>query len=227
MFDKGILSEKIADSIKQMILENELNPGDKLASEPTLSDQLNVSRSTVREAIKLLVSMNVLEVKRGVGTFVSAKPGLTKDPLGVTFMNQETILKDLFEVRIIIEPQIAALAAVRASDEDLLKLQRAFEAIKYDIKHGINHTQSDIDFHNIVAKSSKNPIINRIVPIINEGILAGYINTKDKPESLDVVLRHHENILDAIKSRDAEAAYNYMDSHLSFGIQQVDNKFHS
>lgn len=227
MFDKVILSEKIADRIKQMILEKELSPGDKLTSELALADELNVSRSTVREAIKLLASMNILEVRRGVGTFVSDSPGLTKDPFGVSFMDQEHMLRDLFELRRIIEPQIAALAAKRASTEDVLSLERAFEAIKYDIENGINHTESDIAFHNIIAHSSHNPIINRIVPIINDGILAGYDNTKDIPESLDIVLHHHENILNAIKNKDQEAAMTLMDEHLRYGTKQVNRKFHS
>lgn len=227
VFDKGILSEKVADSIKQMILDNELMPGDKLDNELIMSDRLNVSRSTVREAIKLLVSMNVLEVRRGVGTFVAEKPGLTRDPLGVSFMDQEHVLRHLFELRRMIEPQIAALAAKRATKEDIVNMDKAFEAIKYDIEHGINHTENDIAFHNAVAKGSKNPIIDRIVPIINEGILAGYNNTKDMPESLDIVLHHHEHILEAIKQHDESGAFKYMEVHLNYGLEQVNRKFQS
>ncbi|MDA3845941.1 MAG: FadR/GntR family transcriptional regulator [Vallitaleaceae bacterium] len=227
MFDKVVLSEKVADSIKKMIVDNELNPGDKLSNEIALSEALNVSRSTVREAIKLLASMNILEVRRGVGTFVSANPGLTKDPFGVSFMDQEHMLRDLFELRRIIEPPIAALAAERATTKDISSLELAFEALKTAILSGVNHTESDIAFHNIIAKSSKNPIIDRIVPIINEGILIGYDNTKDIPDSLDIVLHHHEQILEAIKNKDSVSAMRLMDEHLRFGSVQANKKFHS
>ncbi len=92
MYDKGILSQKVAEDIRQMILDKDLKPGDKLPNEIELTATINVSRSTIREAIKILVSTNVLEVKRGRGTFVTDNPGVSKDPLGVEFMEEENLL---------------------------------------------------------------------------------------------------------------------------------------
>jgi len=227
MYDKGILSEKIAENIKQMIIDKKLNPGDKLANELELTEELNVSRSTIREAIKILVSRNILVVKRGKGTFVSKKPGFSKDPLGVSFMDKEDILKYLYETRLIIEPEIAFLAAQRATKENIAQLEKAYEGIKKDIMEGKDHTKLDIKFHNIIAKSSQNPIINRIVPIINEGISEGYRETKDIPESADKVLYHHKNILEAIKNKDSKTAKRFMDEHIKYGMSQILKRYYN
>ncbi|MCT4544680.1 MAG: FadR family transcriptional regulator [Vallitalea sp.] len=221
MYDKGILSEKVADDIRKMILEKELEPGDKLPNEIEMTDILNVGRSTLREAIKILVSTNVLEVKRGRGTFVSKNPGVLKDPLGVTFMQETNLLIHFFEMRLIIEPQIAQLAAIRATEEDIKKIKKAYEQVKLDIKNNTDHTLSDIEFHNAIAKSTHNPIIDRIVPIINDGIKGGYAKTKDIPESGEVVLIHHKKIFEAIKDKNDIVAKDSMKEHILYGFEQT------
>lgn len=224
MYDKTVLSEKIAHNITQMILEKELKPGDKLPNELELTKNLNVSRSTVREAIKILASTNILEIKRGKGTFVSKKPGVAKDPLGVTFMEQKDLILYLFETRLIIEPNIAALAAERAIDTDIIRMEEAFLRLKKDIKNYDNHTNSDIKFHNAIAKASHNPFINRIVPIINDCISKGYLETKDIPESGDEVIRYHEIILRAIKNKNIHEAKKAMNDHIMYGMNEVKKK---
>lgn len=160
-------------------------------------------------------------MRRGKGTFVSKKPGLSKDPLGISFMDKKDLLKYLYESRLIIEPEIAALAAERATSENISGLETAFIKIQDDIQHNRDHTETDIRFHNIIAKSSQNPIINRILPIINEGISEGYRETKDISESGVKVLYHHEKILDAIKQGDPQSAKKWMAEHLRYGMDQI------
>jgi len=224
MFDKVLLSEKVANNVKNLIIDNELQPGDKLPNEIQLAKILNVSRSTVREAIKILVSRNILEIKRGKGTFVCEKPGIATDPLGVTFMNKKDLLLYLFETRLIIEPEIAALAAKRATEKNVKALEAAFVKMKNDILEGKDHTETDMDFHNIIAKSSQNPIIKRIVPIINDSIKEGYLETKDIPESGEKVISYHEKVLEAIKNKDEKAARQYMKEHVENGMQEIRKK---
>ncbi|MCT4619827.1 MAG: FadR family transcriptional regulator [Marinisporobacter sp.] len=224
MFDKVLLSEKVANNVKNLIIDNELQPGDKLPNEIQLSKILNVSRSTVREAIKILVSRNILEIKRGKGTFVCEKPGIATDPLGVTFMNKKDLLLYLFETRLIIEPEIAALAAKRATEKNVKALEEAFAKMKKDILEGKDHTETDMDFHNIIAKSSQNPIIKRIVPIINDSIKEGYLETKDIPESGEKVISYHEKVLEAIKNKDEKAARQHMKEHVENGMQEIRKK---
>ena len=119
MFDKVLLSEKVAANIKELIVKNQYKPGSKLPNEMELAGQLNVSRSTVREAIKILMSKNILVIKRGRGTYVCERPGVATDPLGVTFMNKKDLLLYLFETRLLIEPAISELAAIRATEKNL------------------------------------------------------------------------------------------------------------
>lgn len=207
-----------------MIVIQELKPGEKLPNEIDLAEELNVSRSTIREAIKILVSMNILEIRRGKGTFVCKKPGIAADPLGVTFMNKKDLLLYLFETRLIIEPEMAALAASRASEKNIRDLQEAFEKMKLDILEGKDHTELDITFHNIISKSTQNPIIQRIVPIINDSIKEGYQETKDIPLSGEKVIRHHEKVLKAIIDKNSEDARHYMREHIFSGMDQISHK---
>lgn len=220
MYDKSNLSEKVAQSIRQTIIDKDLHPGDKLPNELDLTKELNVGRSTLREAIKILVSTSVLEVRRGTGTFVTDNPGRTKDPLGITFIEEKDLLSHFFEMRLIVEPQMAEIAAIRSTDEEINLIRKAYEHVKTAITMGQDHTEADIEFHNQIAKSTHNPILQRIVPIINDGIVGGYAKTKDIPETSETVLEHHKNIMHAIQRHNPELAKKYMLEHIQYGLEQ-------
>lgn len=224
MYDKGILSQKVADDIKKMIIEKDYHPGDKLPNELEMSDIINVSRSTIREAIKILVSTSILEVRRGKGTFVSETPGLSKDPLGMDFIEEDNLLEHFFEMRLIIEPQMVEMAIRRGTEEDFKDIKMAFLAVEKALKSGENHSLADIEFHNRIAKASGNPIMERIMPVINNGIQGGYAKTKDNPESADVVLKHHRKIMEAIDRKDESGAYSAMKDHIEYGYQRSRQK---
>ena len=102
-----LLTERVADEIVRNIIGKELKPGDKLPNEFELAAKLGVGRSTVREAIKTLVSRSVVEIRRGAGTFVSARSGVSEDPLGLQFLDDKVrVATDLLELRFVVEPQI-------------------------------------------------------------------------------------------------------------------------
>lgn len=223
MYDKGILSEKVAEDIRTMILEENLKPGDKLPNEINMASIINVSRSTIREAIKILVSTNVLEVKRGRGTFVTDNPGVMKDPLGVHFMEEDNLLLHFFEMRLIIEPSVVELAVIRGDDEAIEMIEKAFNEVEILLKRGENHTLADIKFHNAIAKASNNPIMERIIPIINNGIEGGYSKTKDNPEVSEVVLEQHAQIMKFINERNALGAKVAMEQHILYGFNLCKN----
>ena len=110
------LSEKVAAQISDLIKERNIGTGDKLPNEFELAESLNVGRGTIREAVKLLVARNCLEIRRGKGTYVTEELGKVNDPLGFEYVSDKTKLaEDLYELRIQIEPWIASLAAKRSA----------------------------------------------------------------------------------------------------------------
>ena len=117
------LPQKISEDIIALILEENLQPGDKLPNETILSERLNAGRSSVREAMKLLASRNIVTIRQGSGTYIASSPGMVDDPLGFTFIgNKQKLINDLLEVRFLLEPPIAAMAATRADKKDIKKI---------------------------------------------------------------------------------------------------------
>ena len=112
------LPEQISEKIIQLILDEHLEQGDRLPKEAVLVERLGAGRSTVREAMKLLQSRNIVRIKQGSGTYVASNPGVADDPLGFTFIDDKRRLaRDLLEVRFMIEPQMASMAAEHATDD--------------------------------------------------------------------------------------------------------------
>lgn len=111
------LAEQVADQINQVIIDQNINAGEKLPNEFELAARLNVGRGTIREAVKLLVARNCLEIRRGKGTFVVEKPGQIEDPLGFAYVKDKiTLAVDLMELRLQLEPWVAQLAAQRIEE---------------------------------------------------------------------------------------------------------------
>ena len=122
------LAEQVADGIMNLIQETPYKAGDKLPTEKELCERTGAGRNTVREALKILASRNVLEIRQGAGTFVSEKQGIPDDPLGFSMVNDHVKLtKDLLQVRIMLEPQIAALAAQCAKEHEIRELEEILE----------------------------------------------------------------------------------------------------
>lgn len=208
------LSVAAAKKLREMIIEKGLKAGDRLPNESELGKLYGVSRSTVREAVKLLIADNVVEIKRGKGTFVTNQPGVGKDPLGLEFANQSKLLDNLMETRMMIEPQIAYLAAQRATRANIEKLARIMEKIKAAGSSKGNHTPYDVAFHKAVAECTQNDVLYRILPIICESIQEGYFETADVPGSYERAIESHFNIYQAIVNKDSETAKNETKKHL-------------
>ena len=130
MVSRPLISEEVANQIKSMIISGELEVGMRLPAEQELARKFNVSIRSIREGVKSLVSCNVLEVRRGVGTFVCATPGVSDDPLGLEFLNLDVLYPDLLEVRTILEPEIFVLAAHRGLETDFQKADEILDHIQ-------------------------------------------------------------------------------------------------
>lgn len=205
------LGEIASEKIIKLIVDDNLKIGDKLPNEYELADKLGVGRSTIREAIKALVSRNILEIKRGSGTFI--KCGVADDPLGLIFVKDKLKLAvDLLEIRFMIEPKIASLAAQNATQEDIKEISKLCDEVEELILKGVPHIQKDIEFHTAIARSSKNLVTTNLVPIINQSIsvFIDVTNTQLKNETIET----HRDILNAIKNKNANEAHDAMLLHL-------------
>lgn len=214
------LPELVAGQITSLIADNEYKKGEKLPNEFQLAESLNVGRGTIREAIKILVSRNIVEIRRGLGTFVAEKPGLVDDPLGLGFIENKTKLTiDLLEIRSMIEPEIAALAAERATDADIEKILNDCRAVEEKIERGESFEEEDIAFHKRIAKSSKNQVVLNVIPVIHSAIkeLVEVTNAKLTEQTI----RTHRMVADAIARRDSQAAREAMLAHMRYNKEYL------
>lgn len=209
------LGEKAADELIRLIREKGYQPGQKLPTEYELSEFLNVSRNTVREALRVLVSRNIVTIRQGSGTFVSAKNGVADDPLGFSLVeDQKKLVRDLLQVRCIIEPQIAALAAENAQAGDLEILRRICAEVEACIEQHKDFSQKDQEFHIQIAKCSHNIVMSNLIPVISEGVSL-FSSTVSQQEYVQTVKSHRE-ILQAIQSRHPVQAQQTMLFHLLY-----------
>lgn len=214
------LSSIIGDKIIKYIIDNNLEPGDRLPTEYELVELLGASRSTVREAVRRLVARNILVVKQGSGTFVSKQMGIPEDPLGLAFMHDDTkLVIDLIDVRLMLEPEIAALAALNASDRQIVQLAETHEMVGKVIESGADHSEADANFHRLLAVFSGNSALTNLIPIITSSINAAIGGTNDGLR-LDVQ-EQHGYILEAVQRHDPIGARNTMISHLSSNREYI------
>lgn len=216
------LVERTTDSIIEFIKSNNLGSGDKLPNEYTLAENLDVGRSTLREAVRSLASRNILEVRQGSGTYVSKNMGISDDPLGFSFVKDTLKLtEDLFYLRYVLEPEVAMLAAYRRTDQEVVYL----EEIADDIENVINstdqlHFELDIEFHSLIAKMSQNIAMNHLVPVIVQSITlynSYYTNEQSKVETL----QSHREIVRAIRDGDPMQAKYAMQMHIANNQRQL------
>lgn len=165
------LVDVTANKIIEYIKKNNLKPDDKLPTEQESIKIFKVSRSTLREAIKLLVSRNILTTVQGSGVFISRKRGIPTDPLGLMFMmNDPSLFLDLINTRLILEPPTAALACQNATDEQLVEIKKACLAAEEKIQSNQPYLDEDIQLHYLIAAASGNQIIKNLVPIIHTSV---------------------------------------------------------
>ena len=211
------LSEQLALEIRELIVDKQLKSGDRFLSESALINMYGVGRSTIREAIKLLVAENVVTIRQGKGTFICERIGISNDPLGLKYADQTRLLLNLFETRLIVEPQIALLAAKRAEKEDIKNLEKIITDSFSD--SGINfwsHFPSlDIDFHTALAKCTKNEVLFRFVPSICDAIWTGQQETLNNITSHQNARIYHQKIFEAIRAAKPEQAAKEMVAHIN------------
>ena len=207
--------EDIVKQIRDLIEKGRLKKGDQLPTERELTDTFKVSRATVREAIRTLESMRLVESRQGDGTYVlaSSEEALVQ-PLAATLLHEKDDLADIFFIRKIVEPVVAQLAAEHATREEMKELEDILRKQEKDLSGGINIVETDSAFHNSLAGMAKNRVMERLLLAIVD-LLAqtreGYLQNDERAHGS---LRGHQEILSAIKRGDGNAAKQAMRRHL-------------
>ena len=213
---KTKLSEQTADRLYEMIAdEHRYLPGSKLPNENELSEELQVSRTTLREAISFLVAQGVLEIQRGKGTFVAAQlPTAGLDLTALAGMRSRGRARDLFEMRLIFEPATAALACQRATDEELEQIRKKAEKVELEARIGGDWPLADQEFHLAIMRASHNEYMRRLYPIINGAVNEILQISHNRQSMQETALADNRMILDFLLRRDEAGARYAMSIHM-------------
>ncbi len=207
--------EEIVLKVKDMIEEGRLKSGEKLPGERELAEVFHVSRSSVREALRSLESHGYLESRQGDGTYIAKQPVESLvNPLASVILTEKDGQMELFEMRRMIEPHVAYLAAERATPEEILMMEEALELQEEEIAKGGTGTEIDKSFHYLMAKATKNKVFIRIADSIMDLLAESrdkYLQVEGRPGKS--ILRHRQ-LLEAIKAGNQDLAAQIMREHL-------------
>ena len=209
------LPVRIADTLTDMIAQRRFLPGDKLPSELELAVELQVSRTTLREALRILTTRGLVEVRRGIGTFVTQSKSIHADYDVLKIQNTNVTAKELYEMRLMFEPQAAYYACKRASDEELETIFRYGELDEEMIlRRDPLWADSEQKFHNSIASATHNQFITALLPIFNRAIHQGVILANESPEVSEMTLHDHRVLMEYLRERNPEGAKTAMYLHI-------------
>lgn len=223
------LYEEIADQIQSLISGGELKPGDKLLSERELADRLQVSRVSVREAIRSLEMLGFIEIRHGEGTFVrDTNADDVIRPLALFLAMERGSLLDMFEVRRIFETATSALAAERATDEEVEQIGMLLEKMRDRIRQGDSEGGEAYDaaYHYAVAEATHNNLLIKLLRTVHEewskAVSAGSQQLLVASEkNSQKVMDQHTRVFEAIKARDPVTASKAMLEHVTFAEREI------
>ncbi len=210
------LYEQIVGQIENRIMSGDLKVGDQLPPERELAEQFQVSRTAVREAVKTLREKGLIEIRVGRGTFVTnGTPVIMRQSLGLLMkFGSNDGFANLVEVREIMEPEIAALATPRMTDEFVAAMQEAYEVMEKAYDNPDLFIEADLDFHLALAEATQNPLI----PALMDSIIDLLREERKRTAQVEGGMRrgqyHHRKILDAVINHDPQAARQAMKAHL-------------
>ena len=214
------LGSRLEEELMNYILREPIEVGKKIPNEFDLAEKFGVGRSTVREAVKGLVTKGILEVRRGSGTFVVSTSTLEEDPLGLSkFQDKYKLALELFDVRLMLEPEIAVLACEYAEPEELVQLKTLCDEVENLYLAGKNHIKKDVEFHTCIARCSKNRVVEILIPVINSAVTT-FANLTHR-SLMNETIESHRAVTQAILERDAVGAKCAMVMHLTYNRQMI------
>jgi GntR family transcriptional regulator, transcriptional repressor for pyruvate dehydrogenase complex len=222
---KDVLAEQIVEHLLNMIREKQLRPGDRLPPERELAVTLGVSRPPLREALRALSLMRMIENRQGSGTFVtSLKPELFVEHLDFIFTINDTTLLDLFEARKILEVGLVALAAQNITDQELEEVENCMQQAAECIDDPEAFLKADLELHEYFISAARNNILSLFMNSINDLNIASRRVTGEALTTRQQTLEHHRKIVDAIRAHDPQAASLAMRAHLDHIEERLKEK---
>ncbi len=224
ILQKDALSEKIVERLLNLIRERQLRPGDRLPPERELAPMMGVSRPSLREALRALSVMKVVQNRQGSGTYItSLKPELFVHHLEFIFTINDATFIDLFEARKIIEVGLVALAAQAISEGQLAALDEYLKRSAASVDAPEEFLQIDLQLHRLIMEAAGNRTLTLFMQSINQINIASRHRTNELPEVRRQTLKDHKAIVAALRKHDPEAAASAMRAHLA----HVENKLKS
>lgn len=224
MFDFQVIQksrsipEVVLEQIQKLLAEGKLRPGDHLPSEMELAERFGVGRSSIREAMRVLQLVGVVEVIQGKGTFVR-EPGILPLMIDWSRISQMGIIAEVMEARQFIEVLLAQLAAERATDEDVEALRNALARSRDSLGNIDNSVEAGVNFHLALADATHNQVLALMYRTIRDLYLETARRTRINPDVASDRFHDHERLLQAVIARDPEAAAQAMKEHLDKAYQ--------
>jgi GntR family transcriptional repressor for pyruvate dehydrogenase complex len=207
---------EIVDQIRELIAAGRIKPGDRLPPERELAELFKASRNSVRDAIRVLEQMGLIESRQGDGTYVrSVSAEDLAEPLALMLLQSRTQMRELWEVRRVLEPALAEFAAERITDEELEELEAILEAQARKVEAGYIALEEDTAFHNGIAEAARNTVMLRALGTLVDLLRQSRgrpLQQRDRPA---YSLAGHRRILAALRRRDPVAARTEMLRHLA------------
>jgi GntR family transcriptional repressor for pyruvate dehydrogenase complex len=217
------LSEQVVEEIDRMIREEGFGNGDKFYSENELTKKLDVSRASVREAVRILEISGRVTVRQGKGIFVQNKLEQGMDSFASWLKSNSSQLDEHFELRMILDPKAAASAARNAVDRDIRDMEEQLTLFDEQVsaKNLEGEIKSDRKFHLLMAKSTKNRSLYALMKTMSENLNEGWISSLSIPGRAEKTVNEHRAVLEAIKARDPDGAEKAMMSHLENALKEI------
>jgi GntR family transcriptional repressor for pyruvate dehydrogenase complex len=212
---KTRIAEEVADRIRTLILDGTFPQAQPLPSERVLTEQFGVSRGSIRDALRMLETIGLIETQHGRGTFPRA---LTVDrlvaPLASMMKFQHDLRDELLDVRRMFEPAVARVAAARATDEDFADLERIINAQQRKLKKGQSAIVEDTEFHAALARSTRNRVVVSLMATLNDLLVESRKLTLKQKGRPAKSIEGHETVVAALRRRDQEGAARAMYKHI-------------
>lgn len=213
--EKTKIYEAAVDQIRAQIENGTWKPGSRLPSERELAEQLGIGRPSIREAMRVLEVMGLVQIKTGQGIFVSEPdPNVKRSKVLLSMLEEDDYVVDLLEVREILEPQIAYLAAQSATDRDIEVLQEILARMEKRANQGESTADDNIDFHLAIARSVDNKVLFQVQKLLLRSSRDAVVRYFEVPGRDSKSLVGHHEILNAIKAHNPEQARKLMFEHL-------------